>query len=482
MLLRLGPERPLYRAVFNALRHAILSERLGAGSRLPGTRTLARQLGISRNVVQAAFDQLAAEGYISATVGSGSTVAEIPASPVHGSAAVVRGRKSAYLRRAERLTPHESPVHRARNESPAIDFRYASSIPDAAALRGWRQSIVRAARTMHADYSDPAGLFELRAALCTYLRRHRGLAADPDDIIVVSGSQQALDLAARALSEPGAVIGIEDPHYQGARQALLATGARLVPCAIDENGLDVGRYARALRNARAIYVTPSHQFPTGVVMSIERRMKLLSWAMEHDAWVIEDDYDTEYQQRANTIPALQGLDERRCVIYVGTVVRTLSPGLRLGYMVVPQALREGFRAMKWLTDRGSSTLEQRALAHFIEDGSYERAQRRAARELANLRDSFEAAMEARFGGTDVTWTGSGAHAFLRLSSLSVADVGAFIAHAVQRGVRLYSGHAYFLKPPQRAALICGFGTLNATEIRQGVDRLAAAYSEWHPRL
>ncbi len=482
MLLHLGPERPLYRAVFNALRHAILSERLGAGSRLPGTRTLARQLGISRNVVQAAFDQLAAEGYICSTVGSGSTVAAIPAPAVRRSAETVRGRKSAYVRRAERLMPHESPVRTVRTELPAIDFRYAAFVPDTAALRGWKQSIARAARKMHTDYPDPAGLLELRAALCTYLRRHRGVAAEPDDIIVVSGSQQALDLTARAVCDPWAVIGIEDPHYQGARQALLAAGGRLVPCAVDESGLDVGRHSRALQNARAIYVTPSHQFPTGAVMSVERRLKLLHHAMEHDTWIIEDDYDTEYQERASTIPALQALDERRCVIYIGTVVRTLSPGLRLGYVVVPRALREGFRAMKWLTDRGSSMLEQRALALFIEDGAYERAQRRAARELAKLRETFTGAMQARLGGTDVTWTGSGAHAFLRFPRLAVADVDAFIEHGVQRGVRLYSGVPYYLRSPRKAALICGFGTLSAFEIRRGVDRLAYAYGEWHRRL
>lgn len=481
MLLCLGTERPLYRAVFNAVRHAIVSERLAAGSKLPGTRTIARQLGVSRNAVQAAFDQLAAEGYISSSVGSGTIVASIGPPAVRGSAEAVRGGRSAYARRAERLTPHESPVHSAHSELPALDFRYAAFIPDCATARAWRQSIAKAAHGLQTDYSDPAGLPVLRTALCRYLRRHRGVVADPEDVIVVSGSQQALDFTARAICDPGAIFGIEDPHYQGARQALLAAGARLIPCTVEEGGIDVDRYARALRGARGIYVTPSHQFPTGAVMSIERRMKLLRWAMTHDAWIVEDDYDVEHQQRANMIPALQGLDERRCVIYIGTVVRTLSPGLRLGYMVVPRALRECFHAMKWLTDRGSSALEQRALAQFIQDGGYERAQRRAARELTHARDAFSDAMKASFFETDMTWTGSGSHAFLRLAGVSGLETGAFVAHAVRRGVRPYSGIPYYLRRPRKAALVCGFSTLSVSEIHLGIGRLAEAYAEWHRR-
>ncbi|MGZ3504785.1 MAG: MocR-like pyridoxine biosynthesis transcription factor PdxR [Vulcanimicrobiaceae bacterium] len=483
MLLRLGPERPLYRAVYNAVRTAILSGQLTAGTRLPGTRSLARQLGVSRIVVLAAFERLTEEGYIVSSAGSGSRIAVAQASSRQpaGDQPPIAGEMSAHARRVRRLMPHESPIQNVRADLPAVDFRYATFIPDGAALRAWRQSISRACAQSQFEYPNPAGLGTLRGNLCEYLRRHRGLNADPDDILIVSGSQQALDLTARALGERGAAIGIEDPHYQGARQAFLAAGARLVPCAVDEDGFDIERHQKSLREARAIYVTPSHQFPTGAIMSIERRLKLLSWAAAHRVWVIEDDYDSEFRYGSEAIPALQGLDRRRCVIYIGTVVRTLSPGLRLGYVVVPPMLREVFRAMKWLADRGTSPLEQRALAAFIDSGAYDRAQRRMARGLAQRRDRLFGALHMHFNGAGVTWSGSGAHAFLRLQHMPARDADRFVDHAVQRGVRLYTGTPYYLRAPKTASLVCGFATLTPDEIDLGIERLAKSYESFEGR-
>ena len=477
MLLRLGPERPLYRAVYAALREAILSGRLQAGSRVPGTRALAKQLGVSRIVVLTAFERLVEEGYISSARGSGSRVAvrRPVAAPTSAAATPLRGEISAYARRVVALRAPESAAQIRLAHLPAIDFRYASFIPDAAALRSWQRAIATAARGSQFDYPDPAGLARLRQTLCGYLRRHRGVVAEPGDILILNGSQQALDLTARVLSERGAVIGIEDPHYQGSRLAFLGAGARLIPCAVDADGLDIERCAKRLVNARALYVTPSHQYPTGAIMSIERRLGLLAWAAAHRAWLIEDDYDSEFGLESGAIPALQGLDRRQCVIYIGTVVRTLSPGLRLGYVVVPEMLRDAFRGLKWLADRGSSPLEQRALGAFIESGAYARAQRRMSRALAQRRERLLISLQRCLNDTGVTWTGSGAHAFLRIADVQADKTDAFLDFAVRRGVRLYNAASYYLRRPHSATLVCGFATLSPQEIEEGVERFAHAY-------
>ncbi|HEX8151931.1 MAG TPA: PLP-dependent aminotransferase family protein, partial [Thermoanaerobaculia bacterium] len=382
MLLDLGKGGPLYRRVYDALRRQILSGELAAGASLPGTRTLAKDLGVSRIVVLAAFEQLAAEGYIESVVGSGSRVAvQVGAAqwsgrrprPTHGPAGegVRRSTEiSAYAKRAIGLSPHEPPgkTRPARN---AIDFRYATTVPEPRTVALWRQAIARAAAEPQLDYPDPAGLPSLRRVLAGHLREQRGVAADPDDILIVSGAQQAIDLTARVLCDRGTRIGIEDPHYQGTRQAFIAAGARVVPCPVDDEGLDIERHAKRLGDARAVCVTPSHQFPTGAIMSVARRLALLQWAASRRAWIVEDDYDCEFRYGVGAIPALQGLDAHGCVIYVGTFARMLFPALRLGYIVAPPALRDAFRAVKWLADRGSPPLEQQAVAALLESGAYE---------------------------------------------------------------------------------------------------------------
>jgi GntR family transcriptional regulator/MocR family aminotransferase len=475
MLLRLGSERPLYRAVTVALREAILSGSLEPGSALPGTRALARELGVSRIVAVAAYEQLAAEGYILSSPGSGSRVAP-GLDPAHGAAATspTPVSVSAYAARALALVPDASTSPPADDRS-AVDFRYGTFEPEERTQRAWSRSLARAGRDAEFDYPDPAGLEGLRSEICRHLRRHRGIVAMPGDVLVVTGSQQALDLVVRALCEEGTPVGIEDPHYQGARRSFLAMGARLVPCALDEGALDISRHAARLRDVRAVYVTPSHQFPTGAVMNVERRLNLLAWANERAAWVIEDDYDSEFHYGTGTIPALRGLDGSGRVIYVGTFARTLSPELRLGYIVVPPALRDTFHAIKWLADRGSSPIGQRALAAMMSSGTYERAQRRMARSLSERRQIMLSALQSHFDGRNVRWSGSGAHVFLRFSELAPDDAERLVAEGVRHGVRVYSASPHYLLPPEHAALLCGFASLTGNEIERGVERFAAAY-------
>jgi len=478
MLLELAASGPLYRRIYDALRAKILRGELAAGAALPGTRTLARDLGVSRIVVLSAYEQLAAEGYIASEIGSGSRVAaQLPAVQTPSrrrSASQSDVAISAYARRARQLSPQEPPGQQLENDD-AIDFRYATTIPDARTVAMWRQAVARAARETQLDYPDPAGLPLLRRVLAEHLREQRGVVAEADDIVIVSGAQQAIDLTARVLCDRGTRIGIEDPHYQGTRQAFAAAGARVIACAVDAEGLDIERHAKRLRDARAVCVTPSHQFPTGAIMSVARRLALLRWAEKHGASIVEDDYDCEFRYGVGAIPALQGLDTHGRVIYIGTFARMLFPALRLGYIVAPPALRDAFRPVKWLADRGSPPLEQQAVASLLESGAYESTRRRNVRALTAKRDAMVAAIAKHFATDDAIATGasSGTHIFLRFPKLQSAD--ALIDAARANGVHVYSARPYFQHAPKHATLILGYTTVAIEEIDAGVDQLAAAY-------
>lgn len=483
MLLPLGDSGPLYRRVYEALRRKILSGELPAGTNLPGTRTLATDLGVSRIVVLAAFEQLAAEGYIESRVGSGSRVAvQVPAlqaAPRKKIAIANEAAVSAYARRARQLSPQQPPGQEPRRARGAIDFRYATTAPDARTVTMWRQAIARAAAEPQVDYPDPAGLPSLRRVLAAHLREQRGVAADPDDIVIVSGAQQAIDLTARVLCDRGTRIGLEDPHYQGTRQAFLAAGAKVIPCAVDAEGLDIDRHAKRLGDARAVCVTPSHQFPTGAIMSVARRLALLQWAATRGAWIVEDDYDCEFRYGVGAIPALQGLDASGRVIYIGTFARMLFPALRLGYIVAPPALREAFRAVKWLADRGSPPLEQQAVAALVESGAYESLRRRNVRALSAKRDRIVAAIAAHFSSDEVIATGasSGTHLFLCLPHVPASATNDLLEAARANGVHVYSGLPYYQRAPRHATLILGYTTVALGDIDRGVARLAEAYKQ-----
>jgi len=488
MLLPLNGDGPLYRRVCDSVRERIRSGRWAGGTRLPGTRTLARDLGVSRIVVLIAYEQLAAEGYLVGRRGSGSWVVEQVADrPVQPRAVSEKPRRrgflSAYAQRARRLGPHAFPPRKSGADTQRIDFSYTTTSPDAKTLQLWRRAVTRAAAKPLLDYPESAGLGRLRKLIAEYLREQRGVVADPDDVVVVNGSQQALDITSRLVGGEGTVVGIEDPHYQGTRQAFLAAGATLVPCAVDDDGLDIDRHAARLAGARAICLTPSHQFPTGVVMSIARRLKLLSWAATQGAWIVEDDYDSEFRYGVGAISALQGLDTQGSVLYMGTFARSLFPGLRLGYVVVPPASREHFRAVKWLADRGSSPTEQRALVDLMESGAYESARRRMGRSLAVKRDLLLAALRANFDAREVTWSAgtAGTHLFVRLRRLPARDAGKLVSAASRLGVRVYSGQPYFLRSPREATLILGYATVPEEEIESGVGRLARAYDRFARR-
>jgi len=479
----IGPltgDGPIYRQLYDALRTKILHGQLAAGAALPGTRTLARDLGVSRIVVLTAYDMLAAEGYIETRAGAESCVAAQlpPLQPPARRRAAGSGEMtvSAYARRARQLSPYAPPGADARDDG-AIDFRYATTIPDAHTIAVWRHAVARAAGEPPLDYPDAAGLASLRRALAEHLREQRGVVAEADDIIIVSGAQQAIDLTARVLCDRGTRIGLEDPHYQGTRQAFVAAGAKVIACAVDAEGLDIERHAPRLGAARAVCVTPSHQFPTGAILSLPRRLALLQWAKERRASIVEDDYDCEFRYGVGAIPALQGLDAEGRVIYVGTFARMLFPALRLGYIVAPPVLRDAFRAVKWLADRGSPPLEQQAVASLLASGAYESTRRRMLRALTAKRDAMVAALRAHFAPDDAVASGaaSGTHIFLRFPRLAAADTDRLLAAARAEGVHVYPARPYYHLPPRQAALILGYTTVAPEAVAEGVARLARAY-------
>jgi GntR family transcriptional regulator / MocR family aminotransferase len=487
MFVKLDGSGALYQQLYRSLRRAILAGQLAPGARLPATRTLARELGVSRNTVLIAYEQLLAEGYAVGQAGSGTYVASalpdamlttaqtqpeaVPAAPS------ATPRLSAYGQYAAMHWPILAPGQEPYRTAMRYDFRYGLPAVEEFPHDTWRRLLARRARSASVRslrYGPPEGYEPLREAIADYLRRSRAVVCEPEQILIVNGSQQALDLAARVLLNPGDWVVIEEPHYQGARQVFLAAGARLLTGVVDTDGLDVSDLPRAAASARLAYVTPSHQFPTGAIMSLARRLALLAWAERADAYVLEDDYDSEYRYEGRPVEAVQGLDRSGRVIYVGTFSKVLFPALRIGYMVLPKPLLQPFLAAKWLTDRHTSTLEQEMLTDFIREGHFERHLRRSRMRNAARRTVLLETLAKHLGSrTTISGANAGIHLLVWLHGMQPDHLDVLVHEAARADVGLYSVMPYYLTPPCRAGLLLGYGALSEDDIRAGIQRLAA---------
>ncbi|HYA35308.1 MAG TPA: PLP-dependent aminotransferase family protein [Candidatus Binataceae bacterium] len=467
-------DRALADQLYFGIARAILDGRLRPGSRLPSTRHLAAEFRIARITASVAFDRLAAEGYVESRVGSGTRVSSSlpddfrlakhiePASRLRLSSTAGFSRRGKLLARTTTsVAPTGGPPMALRHSMPAFDLFPAGL---------WRRMVadkISASSTRLMGYGDPAGYRPLREAIADYLGEVRAVRATTEQVIVVSGSQQALDLAARMLFDPGARVIVEDPGYRGACAAMVASGAQLYPIGIDEHGIRIDDAPAA----RGAYVTPSHQFPLGATMSVARRMALLKWANRWRAWIFEDDYDSEYRYVGRPLPALQGLDTAGRVIYIGTFSKVMFPALRLGFMVAPEHLAAGFAAAIALTDRHAPTIEQAALADFIREGHFARHVRRMRIAYGERRRALiDAAQRHLKGLVDVDPGESGMHCVGWLPD-GTNDIEVS-RRAADAGIGVTPLSSYYMTKPARSALILGFAATPPLQIEDSVRRLA----------
>jgi len=478
---------PLYRQLYERLRAAILTGRLETGARLPSTRVLAGALGVSRNTTALAYKQLLLEGYIESRVGDGTRVARLHPEQLCQVARNAEGPDTTetadpppavLARRGQLLVNTSDPgeLHGAQASAGMSLFRAGQ--PDVAHVpyEIWARLVARHARRSLqavALYQNAQGYAPLRAAIAAHIGLTRGVHCAPDQIILTAGSQGALDLIARVLLDPGDPAWVEDPGYPGARGALLAAGARLAPTPVDHEGIDVEAGRHLCRAARLAIVTPSHQFPTAVTMSLSRRLALLDWAREAQAWIVEDDYDSEYRFSGRPLEALQGLDSAGRVIYVGTFSKVLFPSLRLGYLVAPPALLTGLLAARRFIDVHLPLLEQMALADFMAEGHFGRHVRKMRLLYLERRNALVDALTRELGDIlDVAVPEAGLHLVAWLPAGMNART---VAHrAAAHGLHILPVSRCGLRPLQRDGLVLGFALASPEELRGGVQTLARA--------
>jgi GntR family transcriptional regulator / MocR family aminotransferase len=473
---------PLYRQLYERVREAILAGQLHPGQQMPSTRVLASDLGLSRNTVVGAFEQLVAEGYLQGALGSGTYVARElpdealhaqPPSPVTGKTGRREPRLSARGRMLTRnLVPwllHITLPRPFRSGIPALDhFPYET----------WTRIVTRCWRKHPRNllpYGDTRGYLPLREAIASYLGLARAVQCSPDQVIIISGAQQALHLAATLLLDPGDPVWVEDPGYPGARAALASTGARLAPVPLDHSGLDVHAGLARCPSPRLIYVTPSHQFPSGVTMSLARRVELLRATEKARSWILEDDYDSEYRYGSRPVAALQGLDRSGRVIYFGTFSKVLFPALRLAYLVVPPGLVDSFAAAKAVNDRHSPTVDQAVLAEFINEGHFTRHIRRMrALYLERLETLLDACQRELAGAIEVHRPEAGMHVTGWLGKAS--DDRQISLRAAENGVEAVPISSYYVQRCPRSGLMLGYTGYSQGAIRDAVRGLARALS------
>ncbi len=465
---------PLFKQIYLGLRGAILAGTLLPGEKLPSTRDLADQLSVSRTVVLYAYDQLLAEGFAESRFGSGTYVSgdvktDQPALAGKG----VELKLSRFGSLAASAWPRVNVPH-GRESFLRYNFAYGRSDLEVFPFETWRRIFLRCLRkapVAELDYGPANGNVELREAICAHLRRSRAVSCDPSQVVVVNGSQQALDLIVRVLIEPNQPVAIEEPSYQGTREVLQAARASLIPIPVDRDGLNPEKLPQT---AKIVFVTPSHQFPTGAVMPLSRRLELLNWARRSNAIVVEDDYDGEFHYEGQSLESLQGLDQDGRVIYIGTFSRTVFSSLRIGYLIAPKGLVTAFAAAKWLCDRHTPSLEQQALAEFISSGTYERYLRRVRHRNTARRKALLTSVREFLGDrVEVTGDGAGAHVVLWPKRRVTEE--ALISGAASYQVGVYGISPYFLKQQKRTGIMLGYSRMKETEIREGIRRLGRVF-------
>ena len=444
---------------------------------MPSTRGLAAELKVSRIPVSCAYEQLHAEGYLETFVGAGTCVARsIPddaLKPAYGKmrdsrqAPKSRGRRRISRRVTAMLMPPQSWLDNLgafRVSLPALEH-----FPTVV----WSKLVNRHSRRQTRQlmaYGGAMGHLPFREAIAEYLGTVRGVRCDPSQILVTTGSQQGLQLSAQVLLDANERVWIEEPGYHGARHALLMAGARLVPVPVDQEGLDVEEGIRRDSKAHAVYITPSHQYPLGMTMSATRRMLLLNWAARSGAWIIEDDYDSEYRFGGRPIASLQSLDAGARVIYAGTFNKVMFPSLRLGYVVVPKDLARAFSAARDATDVFSSTLYQAVMTDFIREGHFARHIRRMRMLYMQRRTAMVEEIGKQAGDTlEVIGAEAGMH-LVALLAPGVSDV-AVARTAAELGISAMPLSTCYLKSPARGGLILGYGGTDARQIHEGIGKL-----------
>jgi GntR family transcriptional regulator/MocR family aminotransferase len=516
----LDPESPtaLHRQLYEGIRQAILRRELAAGQRVPSTRALAKSMGVSRATVTTSFEMLLSEGYLEATGGSGTFVcrhlpeemlktsdprnfedltkgsvektagSQVDRSPVGWIGVAAQSSYGKDLRNQSRVGDRlswygDSLIERRwldySTEEPEIQFMYGRPDLEHFPISQWNQLYIQHAKKRDFTLLDgPArsqGYEPLRLALADYLTRARALHCSADQIIVVNGSQQGIDLVTRVLVDRDDRVGIEEPGYIGAQRALLAQGAKLEAIPVDLNGLRVDELKRRFdgpgRRLNMLYLTPSHQYPTGVVLALPRRLELLAWAQRTGTFLVEDDYDSEYRYKGRPIPALAGLDKGDSVIYIGTFSKVLLPSLRLGYLVVPKPLIEVFSRAKWLADRHSPLLEQQVLADFIRLGHMERHLRRM-RSLYELKRKLVIARLKEHFGEHASVLGDNAGINVLVRFQTDLDDDYIVAQCLALGVGLKSTRDNYLGEGNPGEFLINYGGLKDDEIVEGIARLA----------
>ena len=461
--------------LYDALRAQILDGRLRPGARLPATRDLARQYGLSRGTIVSAFDQLKAEGYVEGTVGSGTFVNQtLPDELLHvprthaprASPTTPRRRVSDFARKAALFPGFPTrPARAFRTDQPALDL-FPTTL--------WAQLAARRLRRATASAllgCNPAGYQPLREAVTEYLTTSRGVRCDAAQVIIVSGAQEAFDLVSRILLNRGDRVCMEEPGYRGAGFVFEAFGAKVSGVPVDDEGMEVPRGRH--HDIRLAYVTPAHQFPVGVSMSLPRRLALLEWARTTGALILEDDYDSEYRYSGRPLPALQGLDRHGSVLFVGTFSKVMFPSLRLGYLVVPADLVDYFAAAKSIATRHAPVLEQAVLADFIVDGHFGRHVRRMREVYAErLSVLLESAREHLAGMMEISSVEAGLQTVGWLEA-GMTDVAAAKA-AAERGVEVGPLSRYSRGRAAREGVQMGFAAVDERELRRGVRELAVA--------
>lgn len=478
MLITLDASQPLHRQIYEKIRSMVLSGTLQANAKLPATRELAEQLSVSRTTVLQAYEQLIAEGYIHTREGSGTYVSPLPKHETTTTSRRVRNKQRYLLSDtaglAARLAgPMLQSLQTVKTRSANYNFSPGVVRMDNRSRQIWRSLVSHCMRERIVPPPDHRGFYPLRVAIAGYLKRVRNCRCDADNIVITHGAQQAFDLLGRLLLDPGDIACLENPCWTGARLAFQACCAKSIYIDVDDSGMKVDKLEKNAGTAKLVYVTPSHQFPTGHIMSLTRRLQLIEWARANDACIIEDDYDSEFHYSGRPLESIQAIDPHERTIYVGTFSKVLSPELRLGYVVLPDSLVQSFVALRWIAGLQSVPQQQHALASWMDEGYHHQHMRRMHKLYKERFNVLQDSLRKYFSGDEIRIEGSntGLHILLWFKRIPGSSCMACWEELYDSSIVVFPAAVFYNKQPPLCGFVLGFGLIDAHDIENGIRYL-----------